>query len=695
MNPIIRTGPNSRKIGLLVCFLVVLLPVSGLADQKKDVLSERHKQWLEEVSYIITNVEKEVFLKLESGREKDLFIETFWKQRDPTKGTLTNERKDEHYRRLNYSNKHFGRGTPIHGWRTDRGRIYILLGPPQDVQRYEGKTYVYPTEVWFYQGLSEYGLPSGFHILFFKRKGMGAYEIYSPLTDGPQALMTGYLGDQTDYFEALQQLRQVEPNLADVSFSLIPGEGSSVSGRPSMSSDILIQQVERSPEKMVRDSYARKFIDYKDRVDVEYSANYIDSGSLVRAFKDKAGIFMVHYVIEPENLSVDQFEEKYYSSLRLNGVVEDSEGRIIHQLEKKISLEFDPDQLQDIYLRPLCIRDVFPLIPGDYSISVLLMNETSKEFTSVEHSLSIPDKKDELQMTPLLLCYDVRKDREQEKKVKPFSLGGNRLYFHSGKMFVRSDELSVVFQVFKLNPGILERGKIAVEIQQDDVLVHVFHRNLREVEDPSVFIETVSLQDFTPGYYSLSVSVLLDEETLLHQEEIFSITHVEVIPRPWIFSKSLPPANDPVHAFLTGSQLFNSGRFQEARIMLEEAYARRPESIDYAVGLARSLFALEDFDSTEEILLPLIQDSQNTSFDILFMLARAQQKLGKFIQAVSILESMRLSFGVNIEVLNLLGICYFQQGDIDKALEIWEVSLEMKPDQPHLLESVKGIKEKR
>ena len=105
--------------------LIFLLPFLGNAQKisPKD-LPERYQAWLEEeVVYIITPKEKDVFLQLESDREREMFIEAFWKQRDPNPTTPENEYKEEHYRRIAYANKTFGRESPGPGWRTARGRI--------------------------------------------------------------------------------------------------------------------------------------------------------------------------------------------------------------------------------------------------------------------------------------------------------------------------------------------------------------------------------------------------------------------------------------------------------------------------------------------------------------------------------------------------------------------------------------------
>ncbi|MGA7925303.1 MAG: GWxTD domain-containing protein, partial [Candidatus Sulfotelmatobacter sp.] len=91
-------------------------------------LSKTYKKWLnEDVVWIITDQERAAFKQLSNDEERDNFIEQFWLRRDPTPDTEENEYKEEHYRRIAYANEHFAAGIP--GWKTDRGRIYIMYGP--------------------------------------------------------------------------------------------------------------------------------------------------------------------------------------------------------------------------------------------------------------------------------------------------------------------------------------------------------------------------------------------------------------------------------------------------------------------------------------------------------------------------------------------------------------------------------------
>ena len=118
--------------------------------------------------------------------------------------------------------------------------------------------------------------------MFFQSGGVGDYRLYSPLQDGPQALLTSYYGDPANFMGAYEKLKDVDPGLAQVSLSLIPGEQSVMGGRPSLASDMLIHRVESTPQRMIKEAYAQKFLLYKDIVEVEYSANYINSDSMVK-----------------------------------------------------------------------------------------------------------------------------------------------------------------------------------------------------------------------------------------------------------------------------------------------------------------------------------------------------------------------------------------------------------------------------
>ena len=131
-------------------------------------LSKTYKKWLnEDVVWIITDEERAAFKQLSNDEERDNFIEAFWQRRDPTPDTEENEYKEEHYRRIAYANEHFAAGIP--GWKTDRGRIYIMYGPADEVDSHPsggtyqrpmdeggGETSTFPFEQWRYRYLGRH-----------------------------------------------------------------------------------------------------------------------------------------------------------------------------------------------------------------------------------------------------------------------------------------------------------------------------------------------------------------------------------------------------------------------------------------------------------------------------------------------------------------------------------------------------------
>src|SRR4051812_1040907 len=135
----------------------------------KQELSKTYQKWLkEDVLYIITPEELSAFKQLSNDEERDNFIEQFWLRRDPTPDTVENEFKEEHYRRIAYANEHFAAGKQ--GWRTDRGRIYIVFGPADEIDSHPsggfynrpqdeggGSTSTYPFETWRYRYIEDIG----------------------------------------------------------------------------------------------------------------------------------------------------------------------------------------------------------------------------------------------------------------------------------------------------------------------------------------------------------------------------------------------------------------------------------------------------------------------------------------------------------------------------------------------------------
>ncbi len=685
-----------RNYSIAILIIAVTLTLLGDNKEKTAELPQVYKKWLnEEVVYIITPKEKEVFLQLQTNRERDVFIEAFWSQRDKIFNRPEGESKKEHYRRVDYANRFFGRGIPKPGWRTDRGRTYIILGEPNDIQKFEGKTQTYPTEVWFYQGKIDLGLPPGFNLIFYQENFIGEYRLYSPAKDGPQALLTSYYGDPMDYLEAYKQLQEFEPDLAKVSLSLIPGEGNVYAGRPSLSSDLLIQKVETVPARQIKDRYAQKFLEYKDIVEVEYSANYIDSLSSIKVIKDPSGLYFVHYAIEPERLSVDSYENKYFTTLKVNGTVSNLDNKIIYQFGKDFSINFDEERLKSISRQPLSLRDMFPLIPGNYKISILVKNEASKEFTSLERTLLIPGEEDGLQMTSLILGYTIKKDEKNQGGLKPFQIGNNQIYIHANSTFTKQDSLVAAFQIHGMDQALMEKGEIEFTFFKDDEEFRTFKRKIQEYTDLPNILEQFPLRDYPPSLYRIQVSLFVEGKEVLSAREDFAVSYAEDVVRPWSYSKVLAEIKDPIYEFIIGTQLYNSGKIAEARDHLEKAFRKNPNSVEFALNLARAYLTLAQYKKIEPVLLPFSNQPEPPVYELLFVLGKSYQHSGELTKALATFDKALSHYGLNTNLLNSIGECYFLLGFPDEALEAWEKSLEINPDQPAIQKNVKVLKQKK
>jgi GWxTD domain-containing protein len=160
-----------------------------------------YNKWLkEDVAYIITDAERTAFKNLPTNDEREKFIEQFWTRRDPTPGTVENEFKEEYYRRIAYTNQHFA-ATALPGWKTDRGRIYITYGPPDEKESHPsggayrrpaseggGATTTVPFEQWMYRWIE--GVGNNVVIEFVDPKGTGEFHMTMDPSEKDAILMT-------------------------------------------------------------------------------------------------------------------------------------------------------------------------------------------------------------------------------------------------------------------------------------------------------------------------------------------------------------------------------------------------------------------------------------------------------------------------------------------------------------------------
>ena len=386
--------------------------------------------------------------------------------------------------------------------------MYIILGEPMQIENFSMQQELRDTEIWFYQDMTKYHLKQAFNLVFIRKDMASDFKLYDPARDTPYAFFPqSALGDPVDYETAYEKLREINPTIAQVSLSLIPGEGIGVSGAASLASTILLQNINRVPQTEVNDLYAEKLLKYKGLVEVEYTANYMDSDSLVQVIRDNSGTFFVHFLIEPERLSVGQFGDKYFSHFILNGIVSDSENRMIYQFDREYSIEFDKEKLESVSHTSVQLNGMFPIIPGYFKFSLILKNTVAKEFSSFERTLNVPGEITAPTMSPAILCYGAESLSGKEPSLRPFQIDDVLLFIEPSSTFANSDVLSVFFQLYGLNKPLADHGKVTFQVLHGDEVIKSFDRDTKDFGVPYSIIQDIPLATVPAGYYILKITL--------------------------------------------------------------------------------------------------------------------------------------------------------------------------------------------
>ncbi len=403
---------NTRKAA--VAALVACLGGPGFVSGQAPGPAGKYDKWLnEEVVHIISPAEKEVFGALASDSDRDVFIEEFWKQRDPTPGTPENEFRTEHYRRLDYVNKRFGVGSPVKGLKTDRGRTLIILGPPLNLERFASADTA-PLEVGYYLTDLRWDLPTYFRVLFFQEFGADEFKIYNPVTDGPKRLVpfpdrwrpsknivpgeaaaaaanppASWTPADKRAYEIL--VTYVTSEAAEAAISCFPGfKGPGDAAR----SAALIDGLPATPWKRINDAYAREFLKNPALVEASYSLHPVECRSEVAARQDSNGAFSVTYALGPHVLGFDFYKDRYFTGIRTTIRVTDAEGKPAFQDVRFTPVELTGMELQAVSESSPEVHGSFKLGPGTYAVHLFLENTVTKDFAEISKNVAVPPGKE-------------------------------------------------------------------------------------------------------------------------------------------------------------------------------------------------------------------------------------------------------------------------------------------------------------
>ncbi len=698
-----------RAIGIVA--LAVLLP--GAAGQV-GTLAEDHRVWLEEeVVYIITDAEREVFRSLESYEEREHFIEAFWLRRDPVPATRENEFRIEHYERLDYANRYFSRDAPRPGWATDRGKYWIILGKPRTREVFEGRNEVVGADLWIYQGNTELGLPPRFNLLFFRENDIGEFQLYDPLADGPDALVQrGELLRNRQHF-AVDMLETVSMDLAraslvidltDPSASFLSATNSIAprleTVRPSMSVGKNLLDIANSPMKRVDMEEIEGYLRYGDRVTAEYSFRFVRSTAEFRVLLGPRNTPFIHYTIQlaPDDFTLEFDEEsrRYRTTLDVELELRTPAGHLLAVHRNQPIVELTESQHATLAGSPFAYRDNLPVIPGAYEVSVILRNRATTQYTVATGEVLAPaTSRGSVGLADPVLAH----------RTEVAGIGAGKLDFGTFQFgslvvepsldgsFAQSDTLTLVAQAVNAGPDHETRVRFVPDESDGDPpprsTVVEQAAPAGDAKGPAIF--ELDLERLPPGRYRAEVRLVDAGGAVADTRETpFVVSPRAAVTRPGLVIRRSFATHVPgLLALALGEQFMANGRIREATVALREA-AANPDLVQAKWKLASALLFSRDADAALDLLLPVEQDFPN-EIEVVEGIGFAYYIRGDCRQSLGRLEHALDLRIPDTSLLNALGDCYEQEGNEAQARVMFERSLGLNPEQEGVRERLAGF----
>ena len=701
---------------LLVSLLLCVLPAAWgqqAAGQKAEkpkekkvdlkaleaALSGQYQRFLKMTAYIILPAEKDVFLRLASDRERDLFIESFWKQRDPTPGTKENEYRDEIFKRFDYVNDHFARSTSMEGWRTDMGRIYMILGEPASRESFEASLGLVPCVAWYYYGDTRKNLPVYFALVFFQKRGAGPFQLYDPISDGPFSLLMDKRNVDPDDYEGLyDKIIDIAPTLADLSLSLIPGEyGTNFT--PSPRNNIILANILESPKKDINPSYATHFLDYKGFVSTEYLTNYIEMQGFATLIQDPVlAMRFVHFSLVPQKLSVDFYDPKdqYYCAFKVSVSLRKGDA-VIYQYTKDFSVEFPSKDLERTQKNGIAIEDAFPVIEGNYQMSILLQNTVGKEFSVYERAIGVPELGAGPKLDGPFVGYKL--DPFRSDIHVPFKLEDKKLVFDPKLTFALSDEIDILWSVVNLTSDLWQDGEVQVLVKglrPKDPVEKSYSLKLRNSPLRKILSlnHRLEAKELSPDYYD--VKLILrggDGKVIDEKSEHFVVTGEQAIAHPFAKAKGFALSNQFYYYYQLAHQYDQARTEDKAEAAFAKAMSLNPDYKEGVVEYANFLLKVQKFDRALEII-ESVKDYEKARFGYELVRGLAFMGKGLYPEAITALQAANKIYNSDTRLLNALGNSYAKTDRIKSSLDAYRASLKLNPDQADIKKIVQQL-EKR
>lgn len=530
-----------REITLSSLLLIAAATIGfGFAPQGKDAAREEvddyFKTWLDrDVVWIITDEERSVFLKLTTEEERNQFIEQFWRRRDPDPRTAANEFKEEHYRRLAYVNEQFTSGAP--GWKTDRGRIYIIHGPPDQIEKhtygqsYErplheggGRTATLPFELWWYREIE--GLGSDIELEFVDPTGSGEFRLArNPWEKDALILSPGSA-----------------PTLAEADGLATRAEHPMFQPDNLDNYPFMEQRVKDNPfiryetQAMVQAAPVVKYKDLKELVEVDVRFDSLPL--LVRKdyfqINERLALVPVTIELQNRNLSFSVEGDLQVARIAVYGIVTSMTNRFVTEFEDDFHLAYRPEDFEQALLNRSVFQKTLSL-PADMRYRLdLVVRDLKSESTGVLRQGIIPPRFTEgsLGASTMILSDAATRLPTIPEKDEMFVIGDIKIRPNLARSFKPERPLWIYFHLYNArldqstgSPSLSLRYQVLREGKEVASLLEQTGQSIQFVSDRrAVLLRGLSIKDLQPGRYQLRVEVTdrLSGQRLV-KEDSFSV----------------------------------------------------------------------------------------------------------------------------------------------------------------------------
>ncbi len=409
-------------------------------------------------------------------------------------------------------------------------------------------------------------------------------------------------------------------------------------GRPSLGAELVIARIEESPKRAVRTDYADAWLRYRDRVSSEYSFNFIPSRGVFAVLAGPMGAPFLHYSIEldPTYFVLETDETKFYTTLDVSLEVTDQDGNRVVANDKEVYVELTESQIRQLDTFPFAYQDDFPIVPGNYSVSVILRNRTVHQYTVVERQLTVdPVVPNEPGLGELILGFGSEQtlDDAEEGELRTFQIGKVRIHPAADNIFTLGETLHVFAQVLGASP----EDKLQLAIV-DEAGTMVEERSVpMNVRREGAVIETFELTDMTGGRYILRGQLVGPEGRVLAEKTApVQISPRNALARPWVHRRSFDTKVPGLLPLALGEQLLALKRIELAQKALEVAVAaNNPDLPQARWRLAGIYIGWREPDRALELLQPLETQFPN-QYEVVTGLGFAYYFKEDFAQAVDL-----------------------------------------------------------